>query len=335
MRFNRRTLILLGCSVLIIMGVLIFQDPLQKIVTLPTPTPTVQRLLPDRIAEQTIQFVVRQQANFTQIDKVNGVWQVTDGSSLDETRETHSDFVDGLLQLMSGFEYISAFESDDVSQFGLENSTVSIEIQTETDLYILHLGQINPDGNRVYVMLNDAPTVYLMPTVFEFTKIVTLATAPPYRQLVAEVTPDLSDTLLFPDVFGYQIAEFMIRDERDGSFIRYTQGELGTWAVDGMVVNEERDIDHVQVAVNVSQFLFLDIEQLSQDVTNSATDLPILTLSMTTDDSQTYTMSVIVVDDVGYVGILDDGTEQKVYHLPTDTINLFFDMMRHPPYTNK
>jgi len=334
MQLNRKTLILLGCSVLIIIGVLFFQDSIQTVITPPTPTPTVQTLLPKTIVQDAIQFIVRQQEAFTQIDKIDGVWQITDATALDITSETHSEFVDGLLELMSGFEYISAFESDDLSQFGLDNSMASIEIHTETDSYILHLGRINPDGDRVYVMLNDDATLYLMPTVFEFTKIMELANDPPYRQIVVEETPELSDNLLFPDVFGYQITEFMIRDQRDGSFIRYTQGELGTWLVDGTVVDDTREINHVQAAVNVSQFLFLDIEQLNASITNSVTDLPILTLSMTTEDSKAYTMNVIVVDDVEYIGILDNGTQKIEYKLPTDTINLFFDMVRQPPYTD-
>lgn len=335
MQLNRRTLILLGCSVLIIMGVLLFQDTLQTVLIPATPTPTRQTLLPNTITQQATQVIVRQQETFTQIDKIDGFWQVTDATALDITRETHSDFVDGLLDLMSGFEYVSAFESDDLSQFGLDNSVASIEIRTDTDTTIVHLGRINPDGDRVYVMLNENPTLYLMPTVFEFTKIMQLATDPPYRQIVVEETPDLSDNLLFPDVFGYQITEFMVRDQRDGSFIRYIQGELGTWLVDGTVVNEARGINHVQAAVNVSQFLFLDIAQLNASVTNSVTDLPILTLSMTTEDSQAYTMNIIVLEDVEYIGILDDGTQKVGYRLPTDTINLFFDMVRQPPYTDE
>ena len=246
MQLNRRTLILLGCSVLIIMGVLLFQDTLQTVLIPATPTPTRQTLLPNTITQQATQVIVRQQETFTQIDKIDGFWQVTDATALDITRETHSDFVDGLLDLMSGFEYVSAFESDDLSQFGLDNSVASIEIRTDTDTTIVHLGRINPDGDRVYVMLNENPTLYLMPTVFEFTKIMQLATDPPYRQIVVEETPVLSDNLLFPDVFGYQITEFMVRDQRDGSFIRYIQGELGTWLVDGTVVNEARGINHVQ-----------------------------------------------------------------------------------------
>ena len=199
MQLNRRTLILLGCCGLIIIGVLAFQDPLQEIIIQPTLTPSIQTLLPNNIEQQATQFIVRQDDNFTQVDKIDALWQVTDGTVLDPSRETHSEFVVGLLQLMSGFEYISTFESDDLSQFGLDNSSASIEIQTEVDQYILHLGQINPDGDRVYVMLNDVPTIYLMPTVFEFTKIMQLAAEPPYRQFVAETTPDISDNLLFPD----------------------------------------------------------------------------------------------------------------------------------------
>ena len=335
MQLNRRTLILLGFSIFIILGVLLFQDSIQTVIIPPTSTPSVQKLLPNTIAQDATQFIVREQDEFTQIDKIEGVWQVTDGTALDTTLETHSDFVDGILELMSGFEYISSFESDDLSQFGLDNSIASIEIQTETASYVLHLGRINPDGDRAYVMLNDNPTIYLMPTVFEFTKILELASAPPYRQLVIEETPEVSNNLLFPDVFGYQITEFMIQDQRDGSFIRYTQGELGTWLVDGTLVNEAREINHVQAAINVSQFLFLDIEKLESSVMNSVTDLPILTLSMTSEDSKAYTMNIIVLDDVEYIGILDDGTQKLGYRLPTNTVNLFFDMVRQPPYTDE
>ena len=335
MQLNRKTLILLGCSVLIIMGVVLFQDSLKTaIVPAITSTPTLQTLLPFDIEDQAIQLTIRQQADFTQMQKFDGLWQITDGTNLDATRETHSDFVNGILDLMSGFEIISTFETDDLSQFGLDDSQASIEIVTESDNYTLHLGQINPDGDRVYVMLNGEPTVYLMPTVFEFTKIMELAIQPPYRQIVVEETPELSDNLLFPDVFGYQITEFMIRDQRDGSFIRYTQGELGTWIIDGTVVNTDRDINHVQAAINVSQFLFLDIEQLNASVINTVTDIPILTLSMTTEDSKAYTMDIMVVDEVEYIGILDDGTQKSGYRLPTDTINAFFDMVRQPPYAN-
>jgi len=84
--------------------------------------------------------------------------------------------------------------------------------------------------------------------------------------------------------------------------------------------------------VNVSQFLFLDIESLEFDVINSVIDIPILTLSMTTEDSQAYTMNIVVADDVEYFGILDDGDIKIGYRLPTDTVNLFFDMVRNPPY---
>lgn len=334
MQLNRKTLILLGCSILIITGVVLFQDSVTTAIVPPTATPVIQTLLPFDIESQAVQLTVRQQSDFTQIEKFDGVWQITDGTNLDESRETHSDFVDGLLDLMSGFEVISTFETDDLAQFGLEDSQATIEILTESDSYTLHLGQINPDGDRVYVMLNDEPRLYLMPTVFEFTKIMELATEPPYHQIVAEETPELSDNLLFPDVFGYQVTEFMVRDQRDGSFIRYTQGELGTWIVDGTVVNEDREINHVQAAINVSQFLFLDIEQLNASVINTVTDIPILTLSMTTEDSQAYTMNIMVLEEVEYIGILDDGTQETGYRLPTDTINAFFDMVRHPPYAN-
>jgi hypothetical protein len=334
MRLNRKTLILLGGSVLIILGVLLFQDTVQATLIPPTETPVGQMLLPDDLAQQAIQMIIRQQADFTQIDKLNNSWQVTDGTAVDDSRETHSDFVDGLLGIMSGFNYISAFESDDLSQFGLDESMASIEIKTDTDDYLLQLGQINPDGDRIYVMLNDVSTVYLMPAVFEFSKVIELASAPPYRQIVVEETPELSDNLLFPDIFGYQITEFMIKDQRDGSFIRYIQGELGTWLVDGTIVNEELAINDVQAAVNVSQFLFLDIEPLATDVINSVTDVPILTLSMTTEDIKAYTMNVSVLNNAGYVGILDDGTEKNEYRLPTDTVNLFFDMVRYPPYAD-
>lgn len=334
MQFNRRTLLLLGVSLLVIFGGLILQDPLQSILISPTATPIRQTILPDDLKSQATQLIIRQGDLFTQIDRIDAGWLVTDATNQDDTRETHTDFVNGLLDLMSDFEYTRAFQSDDLSQFGLQDSIASIQIQTHTETYTLTLGKTNPDGDQVYMMINDDPTIYLMPDVFEFRNIMQLAIDPPYIQLVAEATETDTDNLLFPDIFGYQISEFMIRDDRDGSFIRYTQGELGTWIVDGTVVNEEREINHVQAAINVSQFLFLQVDPISAEVRGILTNVSILTLSMTTDDSRTYTMNIISDDDLGYVGILNDGITSTPYQLNSQIVNTFITLVRQPPYAN-
>jgi len=330
MRLNRGTVALLVISLCVVIAVGIFQQPIIALMTSPTPTSTVNQLLPFGLANEATRFVVRQGENFTQMERIDGVWQVTDGTMIDDSRETNNDFVVGLLRLIGTIEYSRVFEGDDLSQYGLETSTASIEITSLDATYNLQLGATNPDGDELYVQVNDNNQVYLVPAVFEFSNIMRLATEPPYQD---EVTEDaLSDDLLFPDVFGYQIAEFTIQDMRDGSSITYTQGEQGTWMLDGTVVNPDIEVDHVQAAVNVSQFLFLDIEPLAQSVRDSLTDIAILTLSMTTTDNRSYTMTVYTLEDVGYAGILYDGTEREVYALPTDRVNLFFDMVTDPPY---
>ena len=335
MRLNRRTLMMLGGSLLIIIAVLVVQQPLQNMILTSTPTPMSQLLLPSNLAKQATQLIVRQLENYTQIDKTDGVWQVTDATAIDESRETHDEFVSGLLELMSGFEYDSAFESDDLSQFGLADSTVKIEIRTDVETFILSIGRSNPDGDGVYVRLNDESMIYLMPTVFEFANMIRLATEPPYRQFVAEATAEVSDNLLFPDIFGYQVAEFMIRDERDGAFIRYKQGELGTWLVEGTVVNESREMNHVQAAIHVSQFLLLEVEAIDQSVRDSATDGAILTVSMIIDEDRAYNMSVIAVDELGYIGVLNDGNTSQAYQLPFESVIQFANIVRQPPYAEE
>ena len=334
MRLNRSTLIVLGVSLLIIIGGLVLQEPLQNMVSPSTPIPINKTILPSDIGIQATQLIIRQGNSFTQVDLVDELWQVTDASALDETRETHDEFVDGLLTLMSDFEYSSRFESDNLAQFDLQDVSSSIEIHTASATYSLKFGDTNPDGDQIYMMINDDPSIYLIPNVFELANIIKLATAPPYRQIQPEATATPTSNLLFPDIFGYQIAEFTIRDQRDGSFIRYTQGDLGTWIVEGTVVDDDQEIDHVQAAINVSKFLFLEIESLPQQVRESLTDVAILTLSMTTDDSQSYTMNVTTHDEIGFVGVLSDGSSSIAYPLDADTINLFFDMVRQPPYTS-
>ena len=332
MRLNRGTWVLLGSSVLIIFGILLFQEPLKMLIASPTPIPIVQTILPHDLAETATRLVIRQWTNQTQMERMDGIWQITDATAIDTTRETSHEYIDGILALMSTFEYSSAFETDDLRQFGLDDPQVWISVETNTARYTLYLGQTNPDGDRVYVKLNGEPTVYLLPTVFELGMIVKLATEPPYRERVPQVAEELSGSLLFPTVFGYQIAEFYIEDGRDGSFIRYTQGDLGTWILEGTMVDEKREVNHSQAAINVSQFLFLEVEPSNMQVRNSITDVAILRLSMTTDDSQTYNMNIFTVNDVGYVGIVDDGDTSKRYDLPTNTVNIFFDMIRQPPY---
>jgi len=333
MQLNRGTLILLGICILVIVGVFVLQEPLQAIITSPINTAMVQTILPPDIAQQAIQLTVRNNDDFTEIKRIDDIWQVTDGTAIDTKRETHHELVDGMLQLMAGFQYSSTFESDDLAQFDLENVTTSIEIFTQTEkTYTLKLGTTNPDGDQIYMMLDDEPTIYLMPTVFEFANIIRLAVRPPYHPVVAEATEEVSSNLLFPDIFGYQVTEFMIRDERDGSFIRYTQGELGTWIVDGTIVDDTREIDHVQAAVNVSKFLFLEIDPSQLEVADFVTNLSILTLSMKTEDSQSYTISILDVEGTGFTGILTDGSASKAYQLDAETVNLFFEMVRQPPY---
>lgn len=332
MQLNRGTIILLGVCILIILGGLVLQDPLQTLITPPTPTSAQKTILPDDLTTQATQLIIRQGEVFTQVDRVDAGWLVTDATHLDTSRETHRDFVDGLLALMTGFEYTSTFQSDDLEQFGLQDTIASIQIQTPTETYTLKLGNANPDGDSLYMMINDDPTIYLMPTVFEFRNIMRLALEPPYVQLTVEATEESSGNLLFPDIFGYQITEFVIRDQRDGSFIRYTQGELGTWIVEGTVVNEDREIDHVQAAVNVSQFLFLQVEQISTEVGEAVTNVSILTLSMTTEEGQTYTMNVISDDEFGYVGSLKDGATTKTVQLDPQIVNTFIGLVRQPPY---
>lgn len=334
MRLNRSTIILFIVSLVIIIGVVIFQDPIENLITPPPPTSTIQGLLPEDLADQATRLIVREGENFTQVDKESDTWKVSDGTVIDASRDTHTEFVDGLLDLMSGFEYMTQFISDDISQFGLDNPRGLIEIHTPDRNYRLNIGDTNPDGDRIYVQLNDAPDIYLMPTVFEFGNILRLATEPPYYPLLAETTEEPSDSLLFPDVFGYQITEFRIDDRRDGSYIRYIQGDSGTWSVEGTVVDESRDINHGEAAINISLFLFLDVDLINQQVRDTATSRSILTLSMQIEDDGSYTMDILVADEVGYIGILNDTNQTKAFILETSTVNSFFDMVRQPPYAN-
>ncbi len=331
MQLNRGTISLLIISLVVVIAVGLFQQPLLSVLTPPTPTIEVKQILPFRIAQEAIKLTISRDSNFTTLERPDDVWQVTDATNLDDARITNDEMVDGILQLMAELEYMRKFESDDLAQFGLADSVTSIEIVTPEQQLRLTLGGTNPDRNNLYISVNDDNTVYLVPAVFEFSNIMRLATTPPYRDIV-EADDNLPDNLLFPDVFGYQIMEFRIRDMRDGSVVIYQQGEQGTWILDGTVVNTEIEIDHVQAAVNVSQFLFLEIEPLESSVRESLTNLAILTLSMTTDDGRAYTMAVHAVDDRGYAGILDDGTTQKAYALPIGTVNSFFDMIIQPPY---
>jgi|GEM_PF-2793918 len=331
MRLNRGTILLLGVSLLVVVVAVFFQQPLQSLLTQPTPTIPVRQLLPFDIAQTARQLSIYENDNVTEIDRIDDKWQITTATIEEENRETNHDFVVGILRLMAGIEYSRSFSADDLAQYGLAESPTRIEIMTADTSYRLQLGATNPDGDQLYIRLNDENDVYLVPAVFEFFNIMRLATEPPYSD-VAVIDENVPDNLLFPDVFGYQITTFSIRDMRDGSRITYTQGDRGTWIIEGTVVNEDIEIDHVQAAVNVSQFLFLDVEPLDETVRESLTNVAILTLSMTTEDSQSYTMTVYTVEDIGYAGILNDGAEQIAYALPIDTVNLFFDMVTNPPY---
>lgn len=331
MQLNRGTLGLLVLSLIVVIAVGLFQQPLLSVLTPPTPTLEIKQLLPFGIAQQATTLTIRHETDFTSLERIDGLWEVVSGTTKEDLRETNHDLIDGILQIMADIEYESKFESDDFAQFGLAESTSKVEITMGDEQIQIILGNTNPDGDNLYLRLNDVPTIYLVPAVFEFANIMRLASEPPYRDVTAQ-DENLPGNLLFPDVFGYQIQEFRIQDMRDNRVIIYRQGEQGTWILDGTVVNPNREIDHSQAAVNVSQFLFLEVEPLAQSVRESLTDVAILTLSMTTEDSRAYTMTVYPVEDIGYAGRLDDGKTTKLYALPNHTVNLFFDMVVQPPY---
>lgn len=331
MRLNRGTIALLIIGLIVIVGALALQKPLQSLLSPPTMTPAVRNLLPTDLAQTAQEFRVQVGEDFTEMQVIDGLWQVTDGTAIDPEQETHHDLILGILQLMSEFEYASTFIAENLGQYGLDDPSATIRITTTDETIDLSVGATNPDGNRYYVMLGEEPQVYLSPAVFEINNIMRLATLPPYRQVLPEVTDEPSENILFPDIFGYQIATFEIRDGRDGSFIKYTQGDQGTWALEGTVVNPSREVNHVAAAVNVSIFLFLEVEKLPEQVIESAKNDPLLTITMTTFDEETRTLFVVEpIENTGYLAVLDD--DPRALILPIDTVNRFFDMVRQPPY---
>lgn len=334
MRLNRSTILILLACLLVILGASLFREPLNGLINPPSPTPLVQNLLPENIAQIASSLRIQEDDDFVQIDKIEGAWQIVDGTYLDNSLETYHDFVVGIIALTGEFEYASTFTSEDLKQYGLDTSQKLIHLQSPDRAYNLIIGHKNPDGNRYYVRFDTSNQIYLLPAVFEIDKILQLAQNPPYLQLSPEVTAEASNSkLLFPDVFGYQIASFEIQDKRDGSWIRYSQGEQGTWSLEGTYVDTTRPVNYGNVAVNVSLFLFMEVETSSQVVRNSVTDVSILTLSMTTFEEQTYTMYVVEpIADNGYVVQIEG--QSQVFIAPVNRVNRFIDMIHLPPYAS-
>ena len=100
-----------------------------------------------------------------------------------EPEESQADGlrIEGLVFQLAEAGYISAIEdAEDLSQYGLEPPELTITlVLTDLTSIELEVGDENPGGNARYVLKDDDPTVYLVPT-YVMREVVSLVDNPPY-----------------------------------------------------------------------------------------------------------------------------------------------------------
>lgn len=213
MRFNRGTLTLLLASVIVIVAVLVVNNNQANAPAAETPAAENSGpLFPDLTADKLVSVAVKNTDSGDFIDIArdtndNTVWTVT-GPADSADRTVDQTAAGQAITDTVGLAADSGFDVDNLADFGLDNPSYIIELDTgETTLNIIYVGSKNPTGNRYYVMtrnLDVAPQTTSTPsgpdlaggktvllvnnTTLE--KVTNLITTPPFEPLpTATATP--------------------------------------------------------------------------------------------------------------------------------------------------
>jgi hypothetical protein len=168
MRLNRGTIVLLVVSVIVIIGVLIFNNNQANAPAEATPTSqqTGGPIFPGVTSSNVTRFEVRDNttgARSVLVQSDEGVWTLDTTEEATETPPAEDQLdqtaittnVDAFLALNSA----DSFESDQLADFGLDQPQYSI-LATSDDgaVYVLHIGNENPSGNRYYAIQEQLST---------------------------------------------------------------------------------------------------------------------------------------------------------------------------------
>ncbi len=325
MRLNRGTLALIIVSVLVIIGVILVNNP-----TVTEPSANISGRLFNLFSNRVAQFTVVDstlQAETTYTRQDNDLWGID--STAPELGLPNDVLIVGGLDLILGLGYVDFFEAEDLTGFGLDSPRYQFNLMTVDDEQLaLSVGNLAPDETVYYGQLNNDNRIYLLTLPQVIDRLAGFASEPPYQ--AEAVTPEAIDGLLFSDVFGYEVESLTIRDLEAETFITYSQTDDGEWELSGTFVNED-EVDVLRVAQDVSAFLLLQaVDTVDVAVNEADLDRPQVQFDLTTFSNQQIQLEVgYLSSDMGYYAQVTG--QDAIIIISRNAINELREFIRNPP----
>lgn len=102
----------------------------------------------------------------TNLIRENDGWKCLEDESVELDDSLVESFLENICQLTSNTQIENA---EDMSQYGLDEPTISVTIQWESNMYTIKLGDYNSMITSYYISINDENTVYTVDSSVYYT----------------------------------------------------------------------------------------------------------------------------------------------------------------------
>ncbi len=203
MRLNRGTLILLLASLVVIAVVLVLSNNQASAPGAETVTPsafstaaTVGPLLPDADQANVASIeVTDNQTGYSTVLTKGGtdIWSIA-SATYSSDRETDQAAASLAVTSLVALQANDSFESDKLSDFGLDNPTHVITItNNDGTQYVIYVGNKNPAGNRNYILVTTEQGVEITPAADSTAESTSEATSEATTEATAEATTEVAE----------------------------------------------------------------------------------------------------------------------------------------------
>lgn len=156
-----------------------------------------QKNAPEEVQEETVTYQVLNtdvsavteigiitEEETTNLIKENDTWKCLDDESVEIDGSLVENFLENICQLTSDTQIENV---EDMSQYGLDEPTISVTVQSENNMYTIKLGDYNSMMAGYYISINDENTVYITDSSIYYTLNKSLdsfkqVTAPEYEE---------------------------------------------------------------------------------------------------------------------------------------------------------
>lgn len=313
MRLNRATLLLLGGLIAFIaVAVVILNSGSASSTANATPTLSQSEalVLPDvRFADvQRLTIANAEGESLTLIQDEQGTWSI---EGRDEPIQQMA--TDTAVANLVNAQAFDRFTADDLAPFGLAEPLHTFTLHTPNGEVVLHTGNRNPGGTRVYAARPDQPgTVFLLSNPSHIATLTAYLANPPVVVITPTAAPSLTRPgLLFPEYDSTRIVRVSLVNNATEENLTLVKGSDNVWTLDPFSTNyQARALDQLLASTLAQAFAGLRALDVLNGVDEAALGLaePLYTLTATRDDGFEFVVRLGAADPSGarqYARIFD------------------------------